>query len=559
MEWASLPVLAPTKGAKRQLERGQSFYTGDGLNSAGVTAEQMEGAFARFLKQQPPLTYFRGLAAANETPALLTANNVDPPTYGGGGMLSPVAAAYDPVVTQRDTPLLSIDELLDLMRTENRVQYTPATTPRITSQQFSDDRTLDYKSYLYSSRNYKQTVLPRRETFWGIVTDVTTIPSEELTFRTAIDLMVQYALINEFNEPKLETVAYVYPLIDSQGNMLDYLPNDQEAKTLTIDRSIKYEAIYDRLSIGTDISTKVEKDAIVKVRLRGQNTNMARLVGVVGSPSTVFSNLIGGGGGVSGAAFGGPGSSPGQLDGTNPNNSPPGRIVGPIGEGVWEGVDAVVGKAEKTPISGICDMSCIPYLATNIVYHYSNNFTKGPIKGYNAPKAWIACRLLNSFYRAAEAAFKEGYGIIVYDAYRPHDAQIRMAEWADSIDKPCLYKGPSAEGGCGVMIRDPKSSGGSVHNRGAAFDISMYKIDKYPGLQAGTIVESENMGGPFDNILDPTTSKFKFGTGEVRVNRNKLQSFMKVGGFGVISNEWWHFEAGSGIPNEVRGPAGHIN
>lgn len=41
-EWASFPVLAPTKGAHRQLARGQSYYEGDRLNKALVSAMAIE-------------------------------------------------------------------------------------------------------------------------------------------------------------------------------------------------------------------------------------------------------------------------------------------------------------------------------------------------------------------------------------------------------------------------------------------------------------------------------------------------------------------------------------
>jgi hypothetical protein len=41
-EWASFPVLAATKGATRQLTRGQSYYAGDGLNKALVAPATVE-------------------------------------------------------------------------------------------------------------------------------------------------------------------------------------------------------------------------------------------------------------------------------------------------------------------------------------------------------------------------------------------------------------------------------------------------------------------------------------------------------------------------------------
>ncbi|TXN33876.1 glycoside hydrolase family 104 protein [Methylobacterium sp. WL19] len=49
-EWASFPVLAATKGAHRNVVRGQSYYVGDGLNKALVKPEAVEKALASALK-----------------------------------------------------------------------------------------------------------------------------------------------------------------------------------------------------------------------------------------------------------------------------------------------------------------------------------------------------------------------------------------------------------------------------------------------------------------------------------------------------------------------------
>ena len=43
-EWASFPVLKGTKGAHRNVTRGQSYYVGDGLNKSLVKPEQVEQA-----------------------------------------------------------------------------------------------------------------------------------------------------------------------------------------------------------------------------------------------------------------------------------------------------------------------------------------------------------------------------------------------------------------------------------------------------------------------------------------------------------------------------------
>jgi len=46
-EWASLPVLAATKGGSRNVSRGQSYYAGDGLNKSLVTPATVEVALAQ--------------------------------------------------------------------------------------------------------------------------------------------------------------------------------------------------------------------------------------------------------------------------------------------------------------------------------------------------------------------------------------------------------------------------------------------------------------------------------------------------------------------------------
>src|SRR6185312_4179042 len=49
-EWASFPVLTVCKGAHRQLNRGQSYYAGDGLNKALVKPEKVEAVLDEVLK-----------------------------------------------------------------------------------------------------------------------------------------------------------------------------------------------------------------------------------------------------------------------------------------------------------------------------------------------------------------------------------------------------------------------------------------------------------------------------------------------------------------------------
>lgn len=55
-EWASFPVLVATRGQKREVARGQSFYSGDGLNKALVKPEAVEAALVRAKAASSPLS-----------------------------------------------------------------------------------------------------------------------------------------------------------------------------------------------------------------------------------------------------------------------------------------------------------------------------------------------------------------------------------------------------------------------------------------------------------------------------------------------------------------------
>jgi muramidase (phage lysozyme) len=50
MEWAGVPVLEATKGAKRNITRGQSYYEGDKVNTATISPEAVETSFKKLQK-----------------------------------------------------------------------------------------------------------------------------------------------------------------------------------------------------------------------------------------------------------------------------------------------------------------------------------------------------------------------------------------------------------------------------------------------------------------------------------------------------------------------------
>lgn len=116
---------------------------------------------------------------------------------------------------------------------------------------------------------------------------------------------------------------------------------------------------------------------------------------------------------------------------------------------------------------------------------------------------------------AANNEFKElGYSIKVFDAYRPYSAQKTL--WDAASDK--------------AYVASPTK--GSIHNRGAAVDITL--VDR-----EGHEVE---MPSAYDEFSKRSHLAYK-DCPEIQIkNRELLGSIMVKNGFRRISKEWWHFE-----------------
>lgn len=115
--------------------------------------------------------------------------------------------------------------------------------------------------------------------------------------------------------------------------------------------------------------------------------------------------------------------------------------------------------------------------------------------------------------------------LLVYDGVRPRSVQQKM--W-DILDMPIGEKTK--------FVSNPKN--GSIHNYGAAVDLTIAKLDGTP----------LDMGADFDDIRKiayPRLESQFLESGELTQqqvdNRKLLRKVMKAGGFYNIQTEWWHF------------------
>jgi D-alanyl-D-alanine dipeptidase len=119
------------------------------------------------------------------------------------------------------------------------------------------------------------------------------------------------------------------------------------------------------------------------------------------------------------------------------------------------------------------------------------------------------------------------YNLIIYDAARPRSVQAKM--W-DTIDIP--YRERSK------YLSNPK--GGSLHNFGAAVDISIIDENGYL-LDMGTKYDY------FGELAYPREEDRMVKEGKLSrqqlLNREVLRSVMEHAGFFGITTEWWHFNS----------------
>ena len=151
----------------------------------------------------------------------------------------------------------------------------------------------------------------------------------------------------------------------------------------------------------------------------------------------------------------------------------------------------------------------------DIRYATANNFMKRPM--YSQPRAFLRRPAAEALLRVHRKLRQEGFGILVFDAYRPW--RVTKKFWDETP--------PSKRS----FVADPGK--GSKHNRGCAVDCSLYD------LKTGAEVV---MVTPYDDFTAAAAAASHAGTAPQRAKRDVLRRAMEAEGFRVEPNEWWHFD-----------------
>jgi D-alanyl-D-alanine dipeptidase len=156
-----------------------------------------------------------------------------------------------------------------------------------------------------------------------------------------------------------------------------------------------------------------------------------------------------------------------------------------------------------------------PLFRLDIRYAKPNNFLSTAI--YTQARAFLQRPAAEALIRVLNKLRALGYGLLIYDAYRPW--YVTRIFWDAT---------PAADH---VFVADPQK--GSKHNRGCAVDLTLYD------LSTGEPIE---MPGLYDEMSPRSFPTFPGGTSLQRWHRDLLRRAMESEGFTVNEDEWWHFD-----------------
>jgi zinc D-Ala-D-Ala dipeptidase len=156
-----------------------------------------------------------------------------------------------------------------------------------------------------------------------------------------------------------------------------------------------------------------------------------------------------------------------------------------------------------------------PTIKLSIRYATTQNFLGQRV--YDQARALLQLPVAKAVVAAHRELKSSGYGLLVFDAYRP---------W--SVTKIFWDLTPDSKRG---FVANPTN--GSVHNRGCAVDVGMYRLSDNSEVQ---------MPSSFDEMSYESAASYQGGSEEERYHRDRLRVTMERHGFSVHPSEWWHFD-----------------
>ena len=174
----------------------------------------------------------------------------------------------------------------------------------------------------------------------------------------------------------------------------------------------------------------------------------------------------------------------------------------------------------------------VPGIRWDAKYATWDNFTGQPVDGYLANRIVGTTALCAALATARDKAASLGFGLLLWDGYRPQRAVDCFLRWSAQEENgttklrhyPNIHRAEMFERGY-VAAK-------SGHSRGSTVDLTLYH------RRTGQLV---SMGGDHD-LMDAVSHHGAQGITQAAAgNRQFLRSVMEACGFTAYESEWWHY------------------
>lgn len=177
-------------------------------------------------------------------------------------------------------------------------------------------------------------------------------------------------------------------------------------------------------------------------------------------------------------------------------------------------VEDVIENSEREPSDTdlVLVKDYIPDVYIDLKYATTDNFTKTVI--YKDGNAYLRYGTVKKLIQVQEELVQMGYSLLIWDAYRPVEAQFKLWEIC-----------PDA-----TYVSNP-NKGFSKHSRGNTIDITLVTLD-------GKEIE---MPTGFDDFSKKADRDYTDVSETVARNSRMLEQLMEDVGFKGYFGEWWHY------------------
>lgn len=208
-----------------------------------------------------------------------------------------------------------------------------------------------------------------------------------------------------------------------------------------------------------------------------------------------------------------------------------------------------------------------PSIAQDMRYATPDNFTGGPLPGYDAPECILRRDVAQALRKVQASLAAQHLSLKVYDCYRPTRAVAAMARWAQApedgatrrfypaLDKRRLFAG--------------YISSRSAHSTGTAVDLTLIRTPAPQGTAKVPPYDARASYGPCTAPSRAPDTSLDMGTGfdcfdarshtaspavsaQARRARATLGDAMRAQGFKNYVREWWHFSYGKPVQENAK-------